>query len=123
MSKSRGYINYNLRNANTISSRTTIAEHRWLLKDLGIDLTGKVVHHIDGDKENNNPNNLEIMTQGEHTRLHWGIQPSEPLSHEYIQVVCPACGKAHSVMYAHTRRKNYTGQCRSCGQEMRWRNR
>lgn len=30
----------------------------------------KVVHHIDGDKLNNDPDNLEIMTRAKHARLH-----------------------------------------------------
>lgn len=31
---------------------------------------GFVVHHIDGDKKNNNINNLALMNMGAHTRLH-----------------------------------------------------
>ena len=30
----------------------------------------EVVHHIDGDCTNNAPDNLTVMTQAEHTRLH-----------------------------------------------------
>lgn len=30
----------------------------------------EIVHHIDGDKHNNSPNNLIVMTQAEHIRLH-----------------------------------------------------
>lgn len=33
-------------------------------------LPGEIVHHIDGDKWNNSPENLEVMTQAEHARLH-----------------------------------------------------
>lgn len=32
--------------------------------------SGFVVHHIDGDKTNNNPNNLALMTMAAHARLH-----------------------------------------------------
>ena len=34
--------------------------------------TGKISkwHHKDGDKHNNSPENLEVMTQAEHMRLH-----------------------------------------------------
>lgn len=32
---------------------------------------GEIVHHIDGNKRNNNPENLMIMTQAEHCRVHF----------------------------------------------------
>lgn len=31
---------------------------------------GEVVHHIDGDRSNNDPSNLEVMTHREHCRHH-----------------------------------------------------
>lgn len=31
---------------------------------------GEIVHHRDGDKLNNDPSNLEVMTQAEHASLH-----------------------------------------------------
>jgi len=33
-------------------------------------LPGEVVHHQDGDKWNNDPSNLFVMTQSEHARIH-----------------------------------------------------
>lgn len=33
-------------------------------------LPGEIVHHIDHDKTNNDPSNLQVMTQAEHARLH-----------------------------------------------------
>lgn len=47
-------------------------EHRVVAeKILGRALVkGEIVHHKDGNKKNNNPANLEIMTQGEHMREH-----------------------------------------------------
>lgn len=30
----------------------------------------EVVHHVDGDKRNNDPNNLKVMTRSEHIREH-----------------------------------------------------
>ena len=33
-------------------------------------LPGEIVHHKDGDKWNNAPENLEVMTQAEHARIH-----------------------------------------------------
>lgn len=35
---------------------------------------GEIVHHKDGDKWNNDPSNLEIMTQAEHARIHCHIR-------------------------------------------------
>lgn len=31
---------------------------------------GEIVHHIDGNKRNNDPSNLRVMTQSEHIKLH-----------------------------------------------------
>lgn len=31
---------------------------------------GEVVHHIDGNKTNNNINNLQLMTAKEHSKMH-----------------------------------------------------
>ncbi len=45
--------------------------HRLVAHDvMGHDLTGRVVHHIDGDVNNNDPANLEVMTQAEHAGRH-----------------------------------------------------
>lgn len=66
----------------------------------------EVVHHIDGDKLNNDPDNLEVMTLSEHSRRHQTgrrmsmetrrklsaaltgrINPSRPLSREQVYTV------------------------------------
>jgi DNA-binding NarL/FixJ family response regulator len=43
-----------------------IAEQK-LGRPLGTD---EVVHHIDGNKQNNHPDNIEVMSLSEHSRLH-----------------------------------------------------
>ena len=47
-------------------------EHRYLMEQhLGRKLTAdEVVHHIDGDRTNNNLSNLVVMQRGEHSALH-----------------------------------------------------
>lgn len=66
-----------------------VYEHRFLMeKKLGrLLISGEVVHHIDGDRLNNDLENLELHTRSEHTALHNG--PAEKLD-----LICPTCGKA-----------------------------
>ena len=47
--------------------------HRYVMEQkLGRKLLRtEIVHHIDGNKLNNNPDNLELMTLVEHTRMHY----------------------------------------------------
>lgn len=59
-----------------LSSRGNVrAEHRVIAEyHQNVDLVGNsrelVVHHIDGDSQNNNPSNLQIMTPSEHNSMH-----------------------------------------------------
>lgn len=48
--------------------------HRWLWTETNGSIPdGYVLHHIDGDKINNNLQNLELLKNSEHTKLHWKL--------------------------------------------------
>lgn len=48
-------------------------EHRYVMYELGHDIAGKQVHHIDHDRGNNDPSNLVVMTVAEHMAHHGNI--------------------------------------------------
>lgn len=58
---SRGYVKLNGRHEHRVVAERMLG--RQLAK-------GEIVHHLDGNKRNNDPSNLVVMTQGEHMREH-----------------------------------------------------
>jgi len=83
--------------------------HRLVAHDvMGHDLTGRIVHHADGDVNNNEPGNLEVMTQAEHAGLH-GRQQAESGEHIFQRVRFPHGGafngmSRHGSFYADAER-------------------
>lgn len=59
-------------NGKTYAKHLGRHEHRKVAEQmLGRRLTkAEVVHHKDNNKRNNNPDNLQVMTRSEHSRLH-----------------------------------------------------
>lgn len=55
-----------------LSDGTSVYEHRWIMENrLGRKLgRHEQVHHIDGDRGNNALDNLVVLTESEHHRLH-----------------------------------------------------
>lgn len=56
----------------TPNRETKLYEHRLVMEEeLGRPLkSSEIVHHIDGNKKNNHPDNLMIMTRSEHMKEH-----------------------------------------------------
>ena len=79
-----------------------IDEHRHIMEEkLGRKLLPtEVVHQIDGNKLNNDPDNLQIMTRAEHARLHkQGVPNSAQAKLKISQIVKEAwkTGKMDSI--------------------------
>ena len=66
------YYLYRPEHPNAIKKGRYIAEHRYVLEQKIKRLLTKqeVAHHINGDKTDNNPNNLEVLTVSEHNKHH-----------------------------------------------------
>lgn len=45
---------------------------------------GYVIHHIDGDIDNNDISNLQILTISEHIKLHWQQRKEQRLSSDGV---------------------------------------
>jgi len=80
-----GYIEVYCPNHPHASKRKTVYEHQLIAEQkIGRYLKpGEVVHHIDLNKHNNSPNNIIVLTNSQHTKLHdllkKGFSPQEAL--------------------------------------------
>jgi hypothetical protein len=73
--KCQGYIHRKAHNHPNVDKRGYMLEHRLVMEmNLGRFLIPRkeLVHHIDGDRSNNNLSNLKLVSQTEHPRGHIG---------------------------------------------------
>lgn len=53
--------------------------HRWVWLNNHYFLSQDMaVHHLDGDKSNNDISNLQLLSHQEHTKLHWRMKRYNP---------------------------------------------
>lgn len=60
-------------------------EHNFLPKD------DEIIHHKDGNKHNNNIENLVLMTNKDHVAMHDRIKPKR--LKKLVKLLCPGCQK------------------------------
>lgn len=67
----------------------------------------EVVHHIDGDRQNNEPENLQVMSPSEHTKIHRTNSGTKP----FIVFSCLNCEK--EFISKHVNRRFCSIECSS----------
>lgn len=73
MEKKNKYKRVRVKGCVGVDGNKQVLKHRHIMeKHIGRKLKhGEVVHHIDGNVENNNLENLLLLSNSEHTKLHW----------------------------------------------------
>jgi hypothetical protein len=97
------------------ASRGRVPEHILVVEQmLGRFLArGEEVHHIDFDKQNNDPSNLLVVTASEHQKYH-------PQVRNWVTMTCEECGKTFEAKPSRAHASNPANQRKYCSLECRY---
>lgn len=101
------------------TSGNTVGVSRYIAEKLtGIDLSGKIVHHMDGNPLNNRPDNLIVLeNEHEHRILHAKMRIQKLGGDWRIDAVCGHCEKLKNKKEFYPSKRTWNrvfGWCREC---------
>ena len=106
-----------------------IHAHRWVwINHHGAIPKGMDIHHKDGDKSNNEIENLEMLSRSDHLKEHWKcpklreqrrrlLDEQRPKVHEYLRSEEGRKKQSESSKKAWKKRKSVSVICECCGKE------
>jgi transcriptional regulator with XRE-family HTH domain len=86
--------------------------HKIWIEHNGAILDNHIIHHIDGNTENNNINNLEMMTKSDHKRIHNGWIRNK--DGEWTHKPCSKCKKIKSLKEYYNYSYAINSICKKC---------
>ena len=89
----------------------TIYLHRYVWEEVNGPIPeGMLIHHVDGDKLNNEIENLELVSHKDHRRIHAGwLRDDKGWTHK----PCPVCGM-RPLSEFYKQGKGYQSKCKPC---------
>ena len=89
--------------------------HRYVWeKHNGVIPSKMVIHHKDGDRFNNDIDNIELLTYTEHKRIHAGWTKSKG---EWYAKPCKVCGELKPLTEFYRQGKIWQSKCKPCWDE------